>query len=133
MKKLLYLAFPVRLTGEPITYNLIVKYSLRVNILRATIDYNIQGNLLIELDGDDTQIAKAIDYLDKEGVEVTEYDSSICIDKDSCVNCGACTAVCEVGALSLNNQWVLELDSNKCLGCKLCVRACPTRSITTVV
>lgn len=133
MKKLIHLTFPVKLTGEPITYNLIVEHKLKVNILRATIDYNIHGKLLIEIEGHDENVLGAINYLETQGVAVNEYDASICIDSENCVSCGACTAVCEVGALSMDKDWQINLNKNRCLGCKLCIKACPTRSISNVI
>ena len=133
MKKLIHLTFPVELTGEPITYNLIVNHRLRVNILRATIDYNIHGKLLIEIEGQEDKVLEAIEYLVAQGVMVTEYDASISIDNENCVSCGACTAVCEVGALNMDSDWQIQLDKNRCLGCKLCIKACPTRSISNVI
>lgn len=131
MKKLIDLCFSISLTGEPITYRLIKDYGLRINIIRATIDHNICGKLLIEIDGGKDELLKAIGYLEGIGVEVREYDSSICIDKSECVDCGGCTAVCEVDALIMNEDWELEFDGKKCLGCRLCIKACPTRAITT--
>lgn len=46
---------------------------------------------------------------------------------DNCVACGACVAVCPVGALRLNGK--ISLDEGKCIGCANCVGACPSSAL----
>lgn len=46
---------------------------------------------------------------------------------DTCVACGACVAICPVGALKLDGK--ITLDADKCIGCANCVGACPTFSL----
>ena len=41
--------FPENTVEEPITYNLITDYGVRVNILRASIDPGKQGRMVVEL------------------------------------------------------------------------------------
>lgn len=132
-KQMVLFNFPKEESGHAITYDLIVKYQLKVNIIRASIDFNAQGFLLVEIEGPDATVLKALDYARENHVEVSIIDSAIKINKDRCVHCGACTAVCVVDALYLDKNAQLNFDSMKCLDCKLCVTACPARAIEAVL
>lgn len=49
------------------------------------------------------------------------------LDKDKCLKCGGCVAVCPVGALELAN--FPEIDTKKCILCGICAKACPISAI----
>lgn len=56
--------------------------------------------------------------------------SKIFLEYTKCVDCGACTAVCNTGALHLDPvSWSLIYNNEKCTGCKLCIKACPLRAL----
>lgn len=133
IKQMVLFNFPKEESGEAITYDLIINFQLKINILRASIDFNAQGFLLIEMEGPKSVIQKAISYAKDKKVDVTIIESAININKKKCVDCGACTAVCVVDALYLDDQSKLCFDKNKCLDCKLCVSACPARAIEAVL
>ena len=128
----LLLLFPKQLTGEPITYNLVKNYDLRINILKAQINYNIEGRLLIELEGTEKDIKNAISYLKSQNIIVKKDGTSTYIDFEKCIGCGACVAACEVGALRMDTDNKLVFDTAKCLECMLCVKACPQRIIKNI-
>ncbi|MBO5168751.1 MAG: electron transfer flavoprotein subunit alpha [Phascolarctobacterium sp.] len=50
------------------------------------------------------------------------------VDKETCVGCGACVAVCPVGAISLEDK--AHIDADACIGCGACVNACPVGAIS---
>lgn len=53
------------------------------------------------------------------------------IAEEKCVHCGACTAVCNEGALFMKKEaWTLTFDKLLCTHCNACVRACPLRAIS---
>ncbi|HOE56518.1 MAG TPA: 4Fe-4S binding protein [Bacillota bacterium] len=57
--------------------------------------------------------------------------SSLDIDKEKCVNCGACTAVCNEDALCMEKEdWTLSFNESVCTHCNACVKACPLRVIS---
>lgn len=128
----LLLMFPKKLTAEPITYNLVKKYDLMINILKAQVDYNIEGKLLIELEGTEKNIKNAIAYLKSLDIKVKKDGTSTLIDFEKCIGCGACVAACEMGALTLDENNKLIFDGRKCLECMLCIKACPQRIIKSV-
>jgi ferredoxin len=49
------------------------------------------------------------------------------IDKEKCLRCGACVAVCPKLALELKE--VIINDSQKCIECGICEKMCPVRAI----
>lgn len=49
------------------------------------------------------------------------------VDKETCVGCGACVAVCPVGAISLEDK--AHIDADSCIGCGACVNGCPVGAI----
>ncbi|TCO73787.1 NIL domain-containing protein [Marinisporobacter balticus] len=131
MKKKIFLIFPPHLTDQPITYNLIKKYDLKTNILSAAINYNTKGTLLLELEGDESNILSGINYLESIGIHIDRIHTTIYWDEKACVHCGVCTAVCPSDALNLDtNSWRLSFNAEKCLGCNLCIKACPLKIIT---
>jgi ferredoxin len=132
MKNMYLLTFPAEESGHSITYNLIKKYDLQINILRAFIEADAKGFLLIEIVSSMNQIEEAIEFLKDNNVTVVKINAAIQIDDKICVDCGACTAVCKVGALYMDKDWSLQFDNELCLDCKVCIEACPTRAITAV-
>lgn len=130
-KKLL-LSFPQGAAGEPVAMELVKTYHLDFSILKAFIDDNIKGTLLLEVRGQEADIEEGIFYLRKHEVGVREIASIVEVDQEKCVACGACTAVCAVDALEMDDNWGLIHHDDKCLECMLCVRACPMRAIHSV-
>jgi ferredoxin len=130
MKRKVLLTFPSELTDLPITYDLVKKYDLRMNILKASIGYNTEGTLLIELEGTDDNVSQGIKYMSDMGIQIDMYHTRIQWNSYNCVHCGSCTAVCPTSALSMSrDNWMISFDEIRCLGCNLCVNSCPLRVI----
>lgn len=131
MRTKLHLKFPSELTNTPLTYDLIKKFNLKLNILKAEIDFNLIGNILFDVDGKSTDIAKAIEYLEQNNIESDLIPTTILINEEKCNECGLCTSVCKIKALTINEpHWELKFDSNKCVGCNHCIEVCPSRAIS---
>ena len=133
MKEMVLVNFPKEESGHAVIYRLVKDHDLMVNILRASIDYDAEGFMLMELEGSQDQFNSGMAYLTENHVSVTVAEAGIRIDRDRCLNCGACTAVCSVDALKLDAQAELAFDKNLCLDCRLCVTACPARAIEAVL
>jgi len=128
MKSRLVLNFSTELADTPVTFNLVKEYGLSINILKAEILPGRGGELLIEVEGDNSGISQGIEYLIRNGVKVEGVEKRIKFDEVKCVNCGGCTAVCFSQALIIEKpDWQLKFDSSKCVACGLCVKACPLR------
>jgi len=134
MRTKMILKFPKTITNQPITYDLVKKYDLRINILKADINFKLEGYLVFDVDGNSKDIAEALTYLEDLGVHADLITNTISIDKDKCVECGVCTGSCAVRALHMDRStWSLKYVEEKCVGCNRCITACPTRAITNTV
>ena len=54
---------------------------------------------------------------------------SIIVDKNKCVGCEACVAVCPVGAITMVDGKA-TIDNNKCILCGACVNECPQGALS---
>ncbi|MBW2602969.1 MAG: 4Fe-4S binding protein [Deltaproteobacteria bacterium] len=86
--------FPEDIVEEPVTYNLISGYGVRVNILSASIDPGKQGRMVVELGGENFQFSQALNYLESVGVRVTPLAQKIRHLEDRCTGCTACVPHC---------------------------------------
>lgn len=132
MNSKLLLKFPANETGRPLTNDLIKKFDLELNILRANISINMEGTILFDVKGSSTSIAEAMDYVAQFGVKADLLTATLDIDRDKCVECGLCTSVCKIRALSLDKKdWSLVFDASRCIGCSRCIPICPTRALSS--
>ena len=129
-RKRLDLTFPPRQATKAITYHLVKDFDLVPNILRAQIQPEQEGRMLVEISGRKEDLESGIRFLEAEGLAVREAAADICLDEEGCVVCGLCSAVCKPGALTLDSDANLVFDKNKCVYCEACVIACPRRAIT---
>ncbi len=134
MRTKMILKFPNTITNNPITYELVKKFDLRINILKADINHKLEGYLVFDVDGNSKNIAEALTYLDEIGVAADLITNTINIDKEKCVECGICTSACSVRALTMDkSDWSLKYEEEKCVGCNRCITVCPTRAIENAV
>src|SRR5690554_1186237 len=126
-KKRVVLSFPSELTEKPLTYHLVKDYDLEINILKAKITPGEEGKLVLELSNSSQEmIEKGLDFLVKQGVGVEAVSREISLAEEECIHCGACTAVCQSGALRIDSETArLFFDKEQCIVCELCVPACP--------
>lgn len=124
------LKFPKEVIDQPIISNLVKKYDLEFNILKATILLQQEGVMVLEFLGHKANVKKGIAYLNEMGVTVKSMAGNIRRDDEKCYQCGACTGVCPTGALSIHRPDMAVLfDEEKCTACGLCVSVCPARAM----
>ena len=127
MKAWLY--FSPKIVNKAVITDLIKKFDVSFNILRA--DINSQGGkMLIEINGSDAE--KGFSYVEKAGITISPIKRVVKKDEDLCIDCGACVSLCPVKAISLENDWTVEVNDKECIGCKLCTYSCPTKAIKVV-
>ncbi len=126
--RILVLRFPKSVVHKPLVCNLVKEYDLTFNILNAQVLPRREGILVLELYGTRKNFKLGVQYLKDQGVQVQNAEQEIKRDQNSCTHCGACTAVCPTGALSIQRpEMTIEFNQKKCSVCELCVPACPTR------
>lgn len=121
------LKFPVHETEKPIAWLFATRYNLKFSILQSDIKAGRGGQLIMDIEGEEKDIESALAFARGENVKTVILSRTVCWDDDVCVRCGACTAVCVSGALSLDPETAeLRFDNGKCLACEMCTHACPT-------
>ena len=122
------LTFPPAATGEPITYNLIKKFDIMVNIVRADVSPGKIGHLVMEMTAPAKVLKEGMEYIRQQKVECEPIDKKITCREDLCIHCGACSAVCFAGALTMGRHTAeLSFEPEKCVVCELCLTACPLK------
>ena len=128
--KILVLRFPKTEVEKPIVCDLARNYDLVFNILNATVLPRKEGIMVLELSGSRKNFNEGVLYLKNQGVSVQNASQEVKRDNDKCTHCGACTAVCPTGALSINRaDMTVCFDQGRCSVCELCVPACPPRAM----
>jgi ferredoxin len=130
MKKKMVLHFPREIWDKPVIYRLIKDHNLVLNILKASVLPKRESFMVLEIEGDDLDCRSGMQYLVDSGVTIEPIEQDIKRDEDRCTHCGACTAICPTGALSIRRETMeVIFDSEMCSGCELCVPACPPRAM----
>lgn len=128
--KMLSLRFPADFVNEPISANLVRKFDLTFNILKATIYPRKEGLMVMELSGHRKNFRKGIRYLKSLGIKVESVGEDVKRDEQKCFQCGACTAVCPTGALFIKRPLMeVIFEKEKCSACEMCVIACPAHAM----
>jgi L-aspartate semialdehyde sulfurtransferase ferredoxin len=131
--KRLVLSFPPHLVEQPITYQLVKKYDLMVNILRARITPNEEGRLVMELSGKKKNLEDGLRFLSDLGVRVEPLAQDVRWHEDRCIECTACTSICPTGALFVKRpEMRVSFNHEKCIACELCLPACPYKAMEIV-
>lgn len=124
------LRFPKETSSDPMIYQLVKKYDVEFNILKADILPQREGVMILELKGIKDKVKNALDYLRSFNVQVERLAAAINRDDEKCFQCGACTGICPVGALAIKRpEMEVIFDPEKCTGCSLCVPFCPVRAM----
>ncbi len=128
------LRFPKSETDKPIVYKLIKDYNLVVNIFIAKITQDKEGYLVVNLTGEEDDLARGKEYLRSLKVHVESVESGILRDNNSCTHCGNCLSHCPTNALHIADHKTMrvELDQSLCIACSLCITNCPYGACTSV-
>ncbi|MCF8054909.1 MAG: 4Fe-4S binding protein [Deltaproteobacteria bacterium] len=128
--KKIIIRYSVDNVDKPIIYELIKRFDLRCNILKARILPRRDGVIVLDMGGTKDNFDSGIAFLLENGLRVEALSKSVTQNLSRCVQCGACTAFCPTGALSLDPATaVVSFDAEKCNGCEMCVSGCPVRAM----
>lgn len=76
IKKKVYLTYPQKLIREPLIYRVSHKYNVITNIRGASVSDDI-GLVALELEGEEEEVEKAIQFLKDEGVKVEPIEKDV--------------------------------------------------------
>ncbi len=128
--RIFVLKFPKENIDQPIICKLVKEYDVEFNILKADINMQEEGVMVLELRGHKAKVDQGIRYMKGVGVQVEKVAAGIRRDDEKCFQCGACTGICPTTALSVSRPDMAVLfDPDKCTGCGLCVPVCPVRAM----
>jgi L-aspartate semialdehyde sulfurtransferase ferredoxin len=131
MKKRIVLHFPIPLVDKPIISRLVKDFGLELNILKAQVNPNKEGLLVLEVQGPDKEYKKALDYLKKTGVDVQPLSKDVIMDRDKCVDCTACIPLCPTSALEQDPKTLeVRFIKEKCIACGICIKACSYKAMS---
>lgn len=54
---------------------------------------------------------------------------AVFVDREKCIGCESCVAVCPVGALSMD-EGKARVDEEQCISCGACINECPVEAIS---
>lgn len=128
MKVKLELKYSPTHVNKPILSKAILESGVFVNILNARLTAS-EGIMTIEMDADEKDVAKFTETLRSNGVQIKEIPRYVEIDRDKCIDCGACTSVCPTDALMLSEEDTLVVNEEKCILCGNCLKACSVGAV----
>ena len=130
VSKKIVLHFPKRLVERSIVSRLIRDYNLDFNILKASINPDKEGLLVLELSGKQGDYDKGIRYLTQTGVRIQSLSQDVIRNDERCTHCGVCITVCPAGVFELDLATrKVNFSDEKCLACGMCIKACPPRAM----
>jgi len=129
--KIVILDFPPRSAQRPLVCQLVKKYDIMFNILKARISSKKEGHMVLEIScAGKAAFNKGVTYLKEHGVRVSTPEHKIYKDEERCTHCGACTAVCPTSALYIKRpEMEVIFDQEKCSLCERCLLTCPIRAM----
>lgn len=116
-------------SGEPVLSRVILETKALVNILKADIDQD-KGVMVINVIGTVEDARRVVKAFGRYGMKLKKLAKRISLDRDRCIDCGACVGLCPVDALSMDRKMKLKLREDKCIQCKACVVACPMKALS---
>lgn len=130
MKNRVVCYFSAIQTEQPVVYRLIKNYDLIVNILKADINPQKEGYLVVEMEGEKDMYEGGIAFLKNLGIIVEPLSETVIWQEDICIQCGACASFCPTEALTIDRDSMLvSFDNSECIICGMCLDCCPTRAI----
>jgi len=130
MKNKLVCYFSAAQSEQPIVYRLVRDYNLIINIIKADINPQKEGFLVLELEGDKKSYRDGVAFLKSVGVKVEPLSQTVVWQPEVCIQCGACASFCPTEALNIDRKTMeVSFNNKKCVVCGMCLDCCPTRAI----
>jgi len=114
----------------PITYTLIDKFNLQINIFKAKVTPETGGILGLELTGKKEKVDAAFTWIKKQKIKVLSIVKEFKKYDEKCIDCGFCVSMCPIKAISQDSKTLeVSIDRDKCIMCGACAQACPLQAI----
>ncbi len=131
MRKKVIFNIPKEAIETSIIQDLVREYGLDVRILRANLEPESGGRIIILINGDKDEIERAIIHVESVGISTRFLEHDIRWHEDLCVDCGACISICPTQALSLDrDKFKMRINFDRCVACGACVEMCPTKAFS---
>lgn len=132
MHKPIYkLHFPKNTIEVPATWYLVKDYDIKINILKAKVDSEEDGMLVIQMDGTAENIKNGVEYLKEFGIQCEPLQKVVKWHEDKCTHCTACTSQCPTDALTVDRTTMkLNFNPDECIVCGICCNVCSYKALT---
>ena len=114
---------------ESVTYTLVSEFNLKPNVLKADIEGDGSGFMLLSVIGEKDNIAEGMAHIEEIGFRVKELSGHISHDYDRCWNCGACVSLCPTKSIYHDRDMTVRLNTGTCIACGACINACSVKAI----
>lgn len=120
---------PVRIIDSIKDYAKILQDVVKMNISFDILKFSTTSKgITLIIDVPSEKVNQINEAFKSEGISV-ERKSTVCVDNELCIDCGACISLCPTGALHFTNNYELEFTKEKCIGCLICLDSCPRNAI----
>jgi ferredoxin len=124
------LHFPRSLVDQAIMCRLAREFNIDFNILKASVQPNEEGLLVVELSGKKADYDRGMKYLKETGVKAQPLSRDVVRNEKECTHCGACIVLCPTEALTVDPATRrVNFNDAKCIACGICVLSCPPRAM----
>jgi len=131
MRKKYIFTFPPEILGLFVFNTLVKSFDFWFNVIRAKIEPEMGGKLILEFSGEEENIKNGIEASRKSGVLVSPLEDELVWIRDLCEDCGACISACPYQAISMDREnFQLNIDFKKCVACGKCADVCPVDAIS---
>ncbi len=115
---------------ESVTYTLVSEFNLKPNVLRADINGDGSGFMLVSTIGEERNIIDGMARIRELGFSVRELSGHIAHDYRRCWSCGACVSLCPTKSIYHDKETMeVRLNTSTCIACGACINACSVKAI----
>ncbi len=134
MEKKFKIEFTESNVQDSVVYILVAEFNLKPNILKAQIEGDGTGVMLVSIEGEEADMVKAVERLKGIGLLVNELSNHITRNHDKCFSCGACVSICPTNSFTYDPvTWEVHVNTDKCIACGACVNACSVRALSLIL
>ena len=117
-----------------VAFILVSEFNLVPNILKAEIEGDGSGIMIVSVTGEKEKIDACVEKLKTLGYLVSALDSHITHDDERCFSCGACTSQCPTRAIYLDKDtYEFRVNVDACIACGCCVDSCSVKALSLII